>query len=79
MKTLQQVKDSYAISKGYINWPNYLNDFEPTESVYDLIAKEFAEQTLIMAVNELCIWDFKDEDVYYSAKESILKKEINIF
>lgn len=56
---------------------NYRLNIGDAMEIAKIYAKEVAEQALKDAVHaHLGIWDYKDEDVYYSAKESILNTPI---
>lgn len=84
MKTTNEVLEEISIKEGYTSFKHLLLelDLEPND-VTSIVcvgmkayAKQCAEQALKDAANEMEIWAFKDEDIFYSAKESILSTPV---
>lgn len=91
MKTLEEIKDEYALTEGYTCWIDYINDYGSIlDDVVDDICKRFAievaKEALRNAAENAEIEDYPDpnhggygQPEYYSRvnKESILS-ETNI-
>lgn len=82
MKTLEEIKEEYAIEYKYTTWEEFINDHpnHMIESFMDGVSKryalEVAKQTQINCANNAKLdvqWSFKHMDVIHSVdKKSIL-------
>lgn len=49
---LQKIKNLYAESRGLNSWAQYLNEYDPNERVFDLIAVEYSNQQVKEAIQK---------------------------
>jgi len=75
MKTLEQLKNDYAVSVDYLNW-NELKMFEPWDKI------DYHENQVMILVQKECLenaWNvFLNNDVSETLENELIKNENNI-